>query len=741
MTTPIDRLLFEVADRLVRLLSHVQGVSRRVDRGDAGLAASRKVCAAVEQVLCEFCAPLVATVKFSANRPQRAAEVLLAILEQLKSCHLTLLNLLPRPGQPVELRSFLRQIVSAEESASSTEQRGLYTRDSIVDLVFANESLTDQAFELDPAGGFAQRARQLVEYLQEAANTETFDEWRLRRHVRPGGAITEGISSSEFVAIPLIDLHNPCRWPSLTHELGHHQKGVSPESLEKEFQDFLGEESAARLLVGFAKWLGLTKPDERAKRALGSWLLECFCDAYGASLVGYSAWYSQLQAFFFTDGEYLFTQRATKPASYPPAFFRLRVLDNVLKSRYEYADPELHQKVRESVSVERELFLGIVRFVPSMNSRQKFDQLVGSLAPSFTEFLREKLRREGAKTKEDIKFDVLDDLRTSLARGEPIPVARSGDTELHRRCRVTEILLAGWMNRNTAHLEEVLGVLKGASANDAKTTVFRIQALVERFDESLRRSIQVAEWVDLLKSSSQTHSNSLDIRGEATETNSEPEKQLGKEDSPLSGLLVDREIKLLLRAGGGLCVIPVIDEAQQIGSSSIDVRLGHNFEVFFANIHGPIDVCEPQQNDESRYVEIDHLDGIMLSPGQFVLAHTLEYIRLPPNLAAQLEGRSSFARMGIQIHMTAGFVDAGFEGSLTLEIANFGPAAVKLYPGMRIAQLRLFRVSSSERPYSKNSNIKYRGLLSQNKTRQFIDSEVDMIKNAIAKARESGRKR
>ena len=85
-------------------------------------------------------------------------------------------------------------------------------------------------------------------------------------------------------------------------------------------------------------------------------------------------------------------------------------------------------------------------------------------------------------------------------------------------------------------------------------------------------------------------------------------------------------------------------------------------------------------------VDYDSLDGLEIAPGQFVLGHTLEYLKLPANVAAQIEGRSSFARLGLQVHMTANLVEAGFDGCLTFEIANAGHSTIKLYPGMRFAQ-------------------------------------------------------
>lgn len=723
MTSPIDRLIFEVVDRLVRMLSHVQRVSKRVDPGDAGLTASRKICAVVESVLLEICSPLVEAALLAKEAPQKSAEATLAIRSLLQGCHLTFLQLLPHPGQPVELRSFLRQVVTLAEID------GLQ-RD-VVDSLFATERLTDQAFELDPSEAFSQRARYLSRYLKESAASETYDEWRLRMIAEHGYQLDRIFGETNFISMPLIDLHNPCRWPSLTHEMGHHHSGDTAESLLLKFKAMIGDEAFTRVLHGFGKWQQFD--DEKVmQRILSSWLMECYCDAFGGILLGYSSWFSQLQAFFFTEGDYLFTQRATN-ASYPPAFFRLRVLESVLKSRYEYVDANLHNKLSRAIGDELRLFKGIVGFIPSVDPWDKFDPVLANLVYLFINFIRAQVVAYGAKTRANIAFEQLENLVVSLDAGEPIPVASSENQPGHRRCALAEILLAGWLTRNSSHAAKICEELIRIPKDDASSAVRRAQLIVERFDESLKRSVQVAEWVDLLQETAGT-------RAYEGREKIAPESMV-RETLIEPCLLVDREIKVLLQTNV-LKIIPLINESQQIGANSVDVRLGHNFEIFFSNINGPLDVCDASANEsnelDSRYFEVDHLEGIVLSPGQFMLAHTLEYIRLPHNLAAQIDGRSSFARLGIQVHMTAGFVDAGFQGSLTLEIANIGAQAVKLYPGMRIGQLRFFSVSRPDKSYTELPNIKYRGLLSHNKTRQSNDAEVDVIRRARA-ARDSRR--
>lgn len=185
-------------------------------------------------------------------------------------------------------------------------------------------------------------------------------------------------------------------------------------------------------------------------------------------------------------------------------------------------------------------------------------------------------------------------------------------------------------------------------------------------------------------------------------------------------LLCDRTIKELVKKGE--LVIDPYDESL-VGPSSIDLRLGTKFLFFNPS---RIDVIDPKKPlRETLYpVEIALGDFIILHPNQFVIATTLEYIKLPPHISARIEGRSSLARLGIIIHSTGGFVDAGFEGQLTLEMSNINVVPVKLYAGMRIAQLAfILQDKPSEVPYNKRSTSKYVGQRGPTPSKIFRDFE------------------
>ena len=136
-----------------------------------------------------------------------------------------------------------------------------------------------------------------------------------------------------------------------------------------------------------------------------------------------------------------------------------------------------------------------------------------------------------------------------------------------------------------------------------------------------------------------------------------------------------------------------------IQPSSIDVRLDKFFRLFDNHKYPVIDPAKDQP-ELTRLVEVDPDDGFVLHPGEFVLGSTLETVSLPDDLAARVEGKSSLGRLGLLTHATAGFVDPGFSGHVTLELSNVATLPIILWPGMKIGQLCFFRLSSpAENPY------------------------------------------
>ena len=161
-------------------------------------------------------------------------------------------------------------------------------------------------------------------------------------------------------------------------------------------------------------------------------------------------------------------------------------------------------------------------------------------------------------------------------------------------------------------------------------------------------------------------------------------------------LLSDRDIKSEV-ASGRVGIDPF--QAEMVQPSSVDVRLDRFFRVFENHRYSEIDPST-EQPDLTREVEVGADEHFILHPGEFVLASTYEVITLPHDIAGRLEGKSSLGRLGLLTHSTAGFIDPGFSGHITLELSNVANLPVKLFPGMKIGQLCLFKLSSNaEHPY------------------------------------------
>ena len=174
-------------------------------------------------------------------------------------------------------------------------------------------------------------------------------------------------------------------------------------------------------------------------------------------------------------------------------------------------------------------------------------------------------------------------------------------------------------------------------------------------------------------------------------------------------ILSDRSIREEL-ASGRIEIDPLDESCIQ--PSSVDLTIDRFFRVFRNHTTGIIDVKQDME-ELTELVEIaDDPDAVfMLHPGEFVLGSTFEQVTLPDDIAARLEGKSSLGRLGLLTHSTAGFIDPGFSGHVTLELSNVATLPIKLWPGMKIGQLCLFRLSSpAEHPYgSSQYGSRYQG--------------------------------
>mgnify|MGYP002712013008 FL=1 len=184
-------------------------------------------------------------------------------------------------------------------------------------------------------------------------------------------------------------------------------------------------------------------------------------------------------------------------------------------------------------------------------------------------------------------------------------------------------------------------------------------------------------------------------------------------------LLSDRDIRAEIEAGR-IGIAPFGDEFIQ--PASVDVRIDRFFRLFDNHKYAMIDPAK-EQAELTRLVEVAPDQPYVLHPGEFVLASTYEAVSLPDDIAARLEGKSSLGRLGLLTHSTAGFIDPGFEGHITLELSNMATLPVALWPGMKIGQLCFFRLSSSaEKPYGAEGNLnRYRGQRGPTASRSYMN--------------------
>ncbi len=182
-------------------------------------------------------------------------------------------------------------------------------------------------------------------------------------------------------------------------------------------------------------------------------------------------------------------------------------------------------------------------------------------------------------------------------------------------------------------------------------------------------------------------------------------------------LLSDKDIRAAIDAGR--VGLEPYDPAM-VQPSSVDVRIDRYFRVFENHRYPHIDPAV-EQAELTRLVEPDRDEPFILHPGEFVLGSTYEVVSLPDDVSARLEGKSSLGRLGLLTHSTAGFIDAGFSGHVTLELSNVATLPIKLWPGMKIGQLCFFRLSSpAEAPYGSGAQgSRYQGQRGPTPSRSF----------------------
>ncbi|UFX82979.1 dCTP deaminase [Candidatus Absconditicoccus praedator] len=188
-------------------------------------------------------------------------------------------------------------------------------------------------------------------------------------------------------------------------------------------------------------------------------------------------------------------------------------------------------------------------------------------------------------------------------------------------------------------------------------------------------------------------------------------------------ILSDKDIKNRIQENNLEFISEKYDIFQQIGPASLDFRLGYDFKFYDKTC---VDVIDPRKSLDEKNIKIVSLEegeDLIVHPGQFILGTTFETIGLPDDIVARCEGRSSLGRLGLIIHSTAGFVDPGFKGKITLEITNINEIPIKLHPGMRVGQFAFHLLSSKcVENYANRKSSKYMNQNNVQESKIFDDN-------------------
>lgn len=603
---------------------------------------------------------------------------------------------LPRPSEPIELRRFLRVI-----------SRHVLTRSRPDLSVYITEDTTESSFADDPAA-----LLKISEIASFVSLANGFIEEKIETEV------DINTENGIHVTIARIDSHNPLRWPTLMHEAAHKllsKETIGDSPLKAQFEDW----APSIVLESFGK-LSID---------LDSWLTETWCDLFGSLVLGPAFYFSQFAAFV---GSPCVESKIDK---YPPSGIRLRLILDCLRHR--------HPGVTNQAIVRSQMLdsLEIVEYWDTSNGvdigsnyhlKVAYDAMRGFYLDKF--FSGPKTEGENFQNRfvkmvqyvRELQLAQLEEIQESIAQGLPAPSKphRSGVALAEEPTSIQEVLLAAWLDRLTRLRQESLDALlvealplKGAAGRDG------LLKSVTRFDDAILRSIQLAEWLHVLSPPEPKDVVKQILKNDSEEEEANHLKQLS--------VLNDAEITQLIQTRQ-LRVVPLVDLDQQLGSTSLDIRLGTSFEVYLSAYRRNPGIEDGEIAPyDSRAIDLDFLEHMVLLPGQMVLAHSFEYLKLPPDVAGDLEGRSSYARLGLEVHQTAGMIDPGFEGVITLELVNNGPNPIPLFPGLRIAQLRLVRVKIPSRPYSSRHTAKYKGLLHHHTSLYMNDPDFKHLKESI----------
>ena len=711
----IESYVFELAERITRFYIHLEQVrlqyypDNKIDIKDSSIFIKgyKNSLMKMAEMACEI--SKIDETKIN----DHSCEEIMASIRQIQwtiaDLHVKWLGNLPRPSEPRELKRFRRIIKSQVIKLGLNNQLSdrkifIFITEEISEIVYAEDFIKE--FNAT-AMNIRVAAFNLI--IKPLTNT----------NITPLGIDTEYDSKHNiFITIPRMDMNNPCRWPTLIHEVAHSIYGdlYANDTILKNFNSSLEENQA--LFVNSLE----------VKFNLEAWLIECWCDIFACLSMGPAFWFSQYSTFIFNES------LSIKNQTHPPALFRLKLIRSILSHRF----PNMFTPIFDA---EISNCIKIVAFFNNQhdNSLDSYEEL--NVRNFFKEYYLKYFLREDTELNEklksvfqhsdQIKKEVIEQLVEQLKMGLPIPSKKVSDNPNYKEefSSIQEIILSAWLYRNSEFKKTILDDLR--LLNDPfdekyQSAISRFEATIlkkfQKFDDCILRSIQVSEWVDLYTDEETDDSNKnkfVNLEGSFHSDN----------------LLIDNEINSYIH-NGDIKIIPIIDYSRQVSSTSFDIRLGTSFQLFLPNQSGIVDFYkegDAELIDQSKMIDLDFMEPIIISPGQFVLGHSMEYFRFPKTIACELDGRSSFARLGLEIHMTAGFIDPGYEGVITFEMFNAGPNAIKLFPGVRIGQLRFIQINKPQYSYKDKHQAKYNNFFAHNTSLQFKDIEVEKVKKKIEK--------
>lgn len=686
------------------------------------------------------CVPLIRSAQKECELLQ-LEKILVRRVESLHKLLLLMFPKLPHGPPPVELKRFSRVIARQilQLVPDGAGKSGM-TDDLGIEVIPYN-NIDDVLFsKLTPEVAHSSSAK-----APDSRRTQSFSEY-----IRSNSKYVRGAS----VGIPRVDSSNPLRWSTAVHEIAH---------------ACCGDQVTASILLRQELSRSLTDDDKKIvdeaskKRDINRWLLETWCDLFAAVAIGPGFWRAQTIAFLANVVS--FREDVTHVdswVSHPPSFFRLRLIWEIIARRFP---PAMLQRI----SSEHDDLIDMYEMLDNRIAHGCIqDSDTNDLMQIFLKFFQEHFFRRDSSSDADLGLlrnvydtmmkkwvasspDVQNAIETELRKGIPVPTV-SGSAFMGGReepVLVQELLVGSWIvfseyeqrilhavqnHESAAELFAEGGLRNGiqeleklGSPTAGLPDSTHAPVRYERLDLAVMRSMQISEWVHYL------HGNNIEKTDSARETDEQRKQNFIHEfcNATAAGptlpgaVAIDFELFQFLKERR-LRLVPLVDLDTQLGSSSIDLRIGPTFEIAVARNVG-WHSREREEAFEYRVIDLDLGQYFEVKPGQFVLASTMEYVVLDDGLTGEIEGRSSFARMGLEVHKTAAFIDNGFQGCITLEIYNSGPEPIRLTPGDRICQLRLFRTNRPQRSYSRKRTAKYGGRLTHLSSMRKTDMEGRLI--------------